>query len=367
MLIYLFGLLGVIFLMVVWFVRLPMFGKTPSGTYLNMLKQSPQYSNGKFQNQSPTPDITEGVSYGQVLWSFLFEKSKRLKPNAALPSQKTNLHTLLPKENVLVWFGHSSYFIQIDGKRIMVDPVFSGNASPIPGSMKSFLGSDIYTVDDIPEIDYLFMSHDHWDHLDYPTIIALKPKIKQIITGLGTALHLRHWGFPSDMILEKDWFATFELAPGFVVNTLPARHFSGRGLLKRQQSLWMSFALKTPTMNLFIGGDSGYDTHFEAIGKQFGPFDWAILECGQYNKNWRYIHAMPDEVVRAAVDLQAKKLLPVHWAKFPLAQHDWDEPIIKVSQHATAARMPIATPMIGEKIRLDDATQQFQPWWKGIG
>jgi len=147
---------------------------------------------------------------------------------------------------------------------------------------------------------------------------------------------------------------------------LPARHFSGRGLTNRQQSLWMSFAFKTPTMNLFIGGDSGYDTHFKQIGGQFGPFDLAILECGQYNKNWRYIHSMPEEVVLAAEDLKATKLLPVHWAKFPLAQHDWDEPIIKVTELAKANNLPTITPMIGEKVYLNKTTQYFERWWEGL-
>jgi L-ascorbate metabolism protein UlaG (beta-lactamase superfamily) len=302
----------------------------------------------------------------EVLRSFLFDKSKRLKPATILPSVKTDLHKLDPTEDVLVWFGHSSYFMQLDGKKILVDPVFSGNASPIPNSMKSFKGSDIYTPGDIPEIDCLFISHDHWDHLDYKTIMQLKPKIKQIITGLGTALHLKHWGFNPSIITEKDWDKEIVLGDGFVVNTLPARHFSGRGLTNRQQSLWVSFAFKTPTMNIFIGGDSGYDTHFKKIGRQFGPFDLAILECGQYNKNWRYIHSMPEEVVMAAKDLKTKKLLPVHWAKFPLAQHDWDEPIIKVTTLAAAENIPTITPMIGEKVTLKQSAQQFGKWWEGV-
>ncbi|MFP5039664.1 MBL fold metallo-hydrolase [Parasediminibacterium sp. JCM 36343] len=342
------------------------FGKTPSGAYLEYIKQSPHYNGKKFLNLSHTPDITEGVSYFQVLRSFLLEKSKRLKPASTLPSQKTDLFKLNPEENILVWFGHSSYFMQVDGRKILVDPVFSGNASPIPGSMKSFPGSDVYTPADIPEIDYLFISHDHWDHLDYSTVIQLEHKVKTVITGLGTSLHLKQWGYPAEKIIEKDWYQEIFLEPGFVVNTLPARHFSGRGLTKRQQSLWMSFALKTPTMNIFIGGDSGYDTHFASIGQQFGPFDLAILECGQYNKNWRYIHSMPEEVAQAAKELKAKRLLPVHWAKFPLAQHDWDEPIIKISAFGKAQNIPVITPMIGEAVFLQDDTQSFSKWWEDI-
>ena len=356
----------VVFLLIRSFTNRPEFGKVPKGNSLELIRKSPNFRDNKFKNLSFTPDITEGVSYVEVLRGFLFDKSKRLKPAATLPSLKTDLHNLNSNEDVLVWFGHSSYFIQLDGKKILVDPVFSGNASPIPDSMKSFAGSDVYTPNDIPEIDYLFITHDHWDHLDYKTIIQLQPKIKQIITGLGTELHLIHWGFDSTIIIEKDWYEEIILQEGFVVNTLPARHFSGRGLLNRQQSLWMSFAFKTPTMNIFIGGDSGYDIHFKEIGEQFGAFDLVILECGQYNKNWRYIHSMPQEVVEAAKDLKAKKLLPVHWAKFPLAQHDWDEPIIKVTEYAAAENIPTMTPMIGEKVLLKQSSQLFKKWWENM-
>ena len=358
--------LAALVVLVILFFNRPEFGKVPKGESLAFIKQSTNYQNKKFMNLSYTPDITEGVSYIEVLRSFIFDKSKHLKPAKRLPSIKTDLHKLDPDEDILVWFGHSSYFIQLDGKKILVDPVFSGNASPIPNSMKSFAGSDIYFPEDIPTIDYLFITHDHWDHLDYKTIVALKPKIKQIITGLGTALHLKHWGFDAAIIIEKDWHEEILLTDGFVVNTLPARHFSGRGLTNRQQSLWMSFAFKTPSMNLFIGGDSGYDTHFKIIGKQYGPFDLAILECGQYHKNWRYIHSMPEEVVLAANDLQTIMLLPVHWAKFPLAQHDWDEPILKVTEIAAANNLLTITPMIGETVHLKNKTQHFERWWEGI-
>src|SRR5690606_27560265 len=153
----------------------------------------------------------------------------------------TDLINLPKDQNALVWFGHSSYFIQIDGKRILVDPVFSGNASPLPGTMKSFKGSDIYTVDDIPQIDYLFITHDHWDHLDYETILALKPKLNKIVCGLGVGSHLRYWGFGNE-IFETDWFDKTQLDDGFNIITTPARHFSGR-TFKRNQSLWVSFVL----------------------------------------------------------------------------------------------------------------------------
>ena len=296
--------------------------------------------------------------------AFFFKKPKRAKPAGPFPSQKTNLKNLSPEEDVLVWFGHSSYFIQADGKTILVDPVFSGNASPVKFTTKAFKGTDIYTTDDLPEIDYLFITHDHWDHLDYRTVMKLKGKVKKIITGLGTGSHLEYWGFEPGIITECDWNEIINLTDGLMVHAAPARHFSGRAFT-RNRTLWMSFVLKTPTLNLYLGGDSGYDSHFKEIGEKFGPFDLAILECGQYNDYWKYIHMMPEEVVAAAKDLKAEKLLPVHWGKFSLALHDWDEPIIRVTRAAHEHGMPIVTPLIGQMVH-PKLNEQFTEWWRGI-
>ena len=343
------------------FMQQQKFGRQPTGDRLEQIKKSPNYKDGKFQNLSYTPSLTEGVNIFSVLNEFFFKRKKRTKPKDTVPSQKTNLHTLAADKDVLVWFGHSSYFIQIDGKKILVDPVLSGAASPIKFTTRSFPGTDIYTTDDFPAIDWLFISHDHWDHLDYETVIKLKSKISKIICPLGVGEHFERWGFDKNNIIEKDWNEEIVLGEGFVVNTAPARHFSGRGF-KRNISLWTSFILKTPSMKIYLGGDSGYDTHFKAIGNKYGPFDLAILECGQYDKSWKYIHMAPEETVQAAIDLQAKKLLPVHWAKFALANHDWDTPIIDVTTAAKNKSLLIVTPMIGEELDLKSNTS-FAHWW----
>jgi L-ascorbate metabolism protein UlaG (beta-lactamase superfamily) len=195
-------------------------------------------------------------------------------------------------------------------------------------------------------------------------MLKLKPKIKSIITALGVAAHLERWGFDKNIIMEKDWNEEIMIEPGFIVNTTPGRHFSGRGF-KRNQSLWLSFVLTTPTSKIFIGGDSGYDTHFKTIGEKFGPFDLAILECGQYNEYWQYIHMMPEETVQAAQDLHAKKFIPVHWGKFSLSLHDWDEPIIRVTKESKKKKVPVITPMIGETIDLSGCNISKE-WWKGV-
>jgi L-ascorbate metabolism protein UlaG (beta-lactamase superfamily) len=345
------SILAVLFIVTFTFIQQPKFGMQPDEDQLIKMKNSPNYKDGKFKNINPTPDLIEGVSYFRVLYDFLFKKSKRNIPQHILPSHKTDLLSLDPAKNVLVWFGHSSYFIQVDGKKILVDPVFSGSASPVKYTTLSFRGSDIYTTDDLPEIDYLFISHDHWDHLDYETVVKIQPKVKKVITGLGVGAHLQYWGYSKAKIIEKDWNEQVILDPGFIVNTTPARHFSGREF-KRNRTLWLSFVFKTPTMKLFLGGDSGYDTHFKTIGDTFGPFDLAILECGQYNPYWKYIHMMPEEVVQAGIDLHAKKILPVHWSKFALSLHAWDEPIKRITIESNNRNIPIITTIIGAAIDL---------------
>ncbi len=267
------------------FMRHPKFGKLPGGERLERIEKSPNYRNGAFQNLNPTPQLTGEGGFFKIMKDMFTAKNRR--PVKPLPSVKTDLFGLQSNNDVLVWFGHSSYFMQIDGKRFLVDPVFCGNASPFPFMVKAFKGTDIYKPNDIPEIDYLIITHDHWDHLDYKTIKELEPKIGKVITGLGTGAHLERWGYDSQKIIERDWYEQVTLENGFEVEVTPARHFSGRGP-KANQSLWASFVLQTPTTRIFIGGDGGYDEHFAGIGKKYGGFDLAILENGQFNTSWIY-------------------------------------------------------------------------------
>jgi L-ascorbate metabolism protein UlaG (beta-lactamase superfamily) len=243
--------------------------------------------------------------------------------------------------------------------------VFSGNASPVPGTVKSFKGTDVYTAADLPAIDYLFISHDHYDHVDYETLLAQKDKIGKVICGLGVGAHFEHWGYPASKIIERDWNEKIDLGGGFVAYTTPARHFSGRGFA-RNNTLWLSYVLQSPTLKIFIGGDGGYDTHFADIGSRFGPIDLAILDNGQYDAAWRYIHTLPDEVLKAARDLKARRLFPVHSSKFVLANHPWDEPLAKITELNQAYHFPLVTPMIGEIVRLDEVDQPFKQWWVGV-
>lgn len=341
-------------------LKQPRFGSVPKGEKLERIQRSPNYKDGKFQNLSHTPQMSEEARFFSMLKEYFSAKNK--KPNGKIPSIKTDLKMLDRNQDLLIWFGHSSYLIQIDGKRILVDPVFCGNASPFSFSVKAFEGSNIYVASDIPDLDYLVITHDHWDHLDYETVLKLKDKTGKVITGLGVGAHFIRWGFEPEKIIELDWFEKVEFEKELVFHCTPARHFSGRGF-KAKQSLWVSFVLHTPSQKIFIGGDGGYDSHFKEIGDKFGPFDLAILENGQYNKAWKYIHMMPEQVIQAAKDLSAQRFFPVHSGKFSLANHAWDEPLKRISEFNELANIPMITPQIGEVVYLRDNKQQFSAWW----
>ena len=356
-------LLAIIILLifsVIVFMQQPKFGKLPSGERLERIKKSPNYKNASFQNQSPTRIMT-----AKSFKDFITDKRIRVIPVDEIPTIKTNLINLSKNDDVLVWFGHSSYFMQIDGKKILVDPILNGYASPFPFAIKAFKGTDIYTTDDIPEIDCLLITHDHWDHMDYKTIKALKPKIKQVICGLGNGAHLEHWGYNKNIIFEMDWYEKINLDGGLIVNAIPARHFSGR-TFRRNKTLWLSFVLQTNTFKIFFGGDGGYDKHFAETGNTFGSIDIAILDNGQHNKNWKYIHMMPDEILKTFNELKAKRLFAAHNSKFALATHAWDEPLIEAKTLSEENNIPLIYPMIGEKVSLKNDTKKFTEWWKNL-
>lgn len=342
----------------------PKLGAVPQDKRHETIKASPNHPNGSFINRIYTPTLTPGHSMYKVMFNFFFKKGDRIKPKGKIPSVYTNLNNL-PKGDWLVWFGHSSYFMQVDGLKILVDPVFSGYASPIKGITKAFEGSDIYTPEDMPEIDYLIISHDHYDHLDYDTILKLRPKIKQVICGLGVGAHFERWGYAANDIKEMDWDTEIELKTGFKLFGITTRHFSGRGF-KRDQTLWMAYLLQTPKRKIFIGGDGGYDAHFKNIGERHGPIDLAIIENGQYNEAWKAIHFLPGENLEAAKDIKAQRILPVHSSKFSLALHDWDEPLKAITKLNEKMGLNLITPKIGELVDLNDQQQKFSNWWEGV-
>lgn len=341
-------------------MSLSIYGKLPSGPRLKRIQSAPNYTNKAFQNLSHTPAFAEDASFFKTMKEFL-KKPAHVEPSAKLPFVKTDLQGFKPAEPAVVWFGHSSYLLHLHGKNILVDPVLSGNAAPLSFMVKAFKGADEYKPEHMPPIDILVLTHDHYDHLDYKTLLKLKPKVKTTVCTLGVGSHLEHWGFKSSLLSELYWWESTQLE-GFTFTSTPGRHFSGRGL-KRGQSLWGAFVLETENERLYLGGDSGYDNHFIEIGERFGAFDLAILEAGQYNKAWPHIHMMPEQTVQACVDLKARVLLPVHWGKFALAMHRWNEPIERVLKQAAQQHVPVATPQMGEPYYFKSQLPQ-SGWWQ---
>jgi L-ascorbate metabolism protein UlaG (beta-lactamase superfamily) len=350
---------------VILYMRQPPFGVSVAGSKNPAIVRSPQYRQGQFRNTLQTPSMTAKGGMLGGMWDMLFGRDPLHKPPGRIPAVKTDPRALPIHEEALVWFGHSSFYLQTGGKRLLFDPVFSDSASPIRFINKAFPGTMVYKPDEMPDIDCLFISHDHWDHLDYSTVSALQPRVKQVICGLGVGAHMLRWGYTKEQIQELDWNDTAELGGGFTVHATPARHFSGRGL-RRNQTLWVSFVIETPERKLFYSGDSGYGPHFADIGEKFGPFDLAVMENGQYDDNWMFIHMKPEEMYKAAGELGARQLLPVHSGKFCISNHAWDEPLRRISKQAEQGTIRLLTPMIGQKVELANERQTFERWWQGV-
>ena len=345
------------------YLNQPKFGETPEGARLDAIQNSANYVDGGFKNLIETPKFTKNVSTFSIIRHDLLNPRERLVPDAPIPSLKTDLKDLERMHDVVIWLGHSSYFIQLGGKRILLDPVFSDHAAPLSFLNKAFAGTNIYHVEDMPEIDYLLISHDHWDHLDYATVVALKDKVHHVVVPLGVGAYLESWGYAPEKIFDADWNEKVDLEDGVTIHVLPARHYSGR-LLRQNKTLWAGFVLVSSERKLFFSGDSGYGPHFAEIGRKFGAFDFVALDAGQYDERWAYIHMTPEEAVNAANDLNAAALLPSHVGRFCIARHAWDEPFIRIASANNGEKLQLLTPVIGEAVKLNKRRQKFIHWWE---
>ena len=325
--------------------------------------RSANYSDGKFRNLMPISVNTgEGSMIGTTL-EFLRGNPERT-PSKSLPAVNLDISDTIDEDDLRVtWLGHSTCLIQIDGFNILTDPMFSDRASPL-----SFLGPKQFKYEssielqELPMIDAVLISHDHYDHLDYRTIRNLDSKTTKYYVPLGVAGHLKRWGVEAQKIVELDWWGQASDGPLTFIAT-PAQHFSGRGLNDKNKTLWASWVIKGKRHRVFFGGDSGYFSGFKEIGDKFGPFDITMLESGAYNEAWADIHMMPEQTVQAHIDLQGKLLLPIHWAKFNLALHAWHEPIERLTLQAAAKNVTAITPRIGESFTSGSDLPQSN-WWK---
>jgi L-ascorbate metabolism protein UlaG (beta-lactamase superfamily) len=344
-----FIFLSTVILIVFLFFRFyPDFGGKPDPVSLSRIKASPNFKDGVSQNLEPTIMFNKDESMLKTFGKFIkgaengrpemvetvdFDKEKFIANNRGIS---------------FVWFGHSTILLNVEGTVILCDPVFSGSASPFPFGNKSFDFSHDNYLANLPDIDIILISHDHYDHLDYKTIKKLKDKTARFYVPLGVESHLKRWGVPSGKISVADWWDGFSDVSGIKVTAAPARHFSGRLFSDRNKTLWCSWIIETKNRKIFFGGDSGYGKHFAGIGEKFGPFDFTMLECGQYNQNWPNIHSMPEQTIQANLDLNGKNLLPIHWGKFKLSLHPWTEPIVRAKAEAQNKNANLIEVKIGE-------------------
>ena len=303
------------------------------GVYRQVSKEkiqgSPHYYNGMFQNEEPTPQFTGKPSVVSHQPSAVsHQPSEGRRPKEAIEAYKTDLKALPTDSDWVVWFGHSSYLFCLGGKRFLVDPLLKPEF-PASLMLRPFAGTDIYRPEDLPEIDVLIVTHEHWDHMDYATLRDLRTKVKKVVCPLGIADYLRYWHYSDDQIVEMDWYDKSQFSiinSQLFITCLPTRHFSNRLLGRANQTLWASFMIEYAGRKVYIGGDGGYDKRFKAIREQFGEVDLAFLENGQYNERWRYIHTMPEGLEQAIRDLEPKQVFTVHHDKYALAMHPWNEP-----------------------------------------
>ncbi len=326
--------------------------------------RSPHWRNGRFHNQVPTHLEIHARDLPGLLKAVLFPDSNRA-PKGGLPIVRVDPTALLapPSAPRLTWFGHSALLLEMSGKIILLDPMLGNVPAPLP-----FLGRKRYTrqlpieIDELPEVDVVVISHDHYDHLDRGSILKLRHRTRRWITSLGVARRLIRWGVPSEHITELDW-GEHAMIDDVKFTAAPARHFSGRGLWDRYRTFWSSFVIDNGKHRLYFNADSGYGAHFAEIGAQYGPFDLALMECGQYNEKWQAIHMMPEEAVQAALDLNATVAMPIHWGAFTLALHPWYEPPQRFTDEARRVGLRVTTPMIGEAVIVGEHYPDHE-WWK---
>ena len=340
----------------------PAFGGKQSKEKKELFAQSPQYLKGEFVNQTPTHWDTSFGSMLSMMRDFLKGNSER-RPRIPIPMAAYTPGINQGSSVKVTWFGHSAFLLEIEGKTILFDPMFGKAPTPFPVRNQRYSGKLPFAIDELPVIDAVVLSHDHYDHLDYGSIMKLKGKVKQFITPLGVGSHLARWGIPEGKISEHDWWSEFTFE-GLKLACTPARHFSGRGLTDRNSTLWCSWVIIGPESKVYFSGDGGYGPHFKEIGEKYGPFDLTLMECGQYDARWAAIHMLPEETVQAHQDVKGKLLIPVHWGAFTLSLHAWHDPVERALQAAKESGVVIATPRIGETICLGEDQIPETAWWK---
>ena len=313
----------------------PAFGGNPTKEQKEFFKHLDNYKDGQFVNEVPARNgMNIGDSFSMIKESFAGSTNRN--PDGKILVDSIDWEKIKDEKDSLTWLGHSAFLLSVDNKKILIDPMLGPVASPV-----SFAGIKRYdysqnmddVIDKLPPIDAIFISHDHYDHLDYQSILKLKDKVSHFFVPLGVGSHLIRWGVLKEKITELNWWDEMDYQ-GITISLTPSRHFSGRSLFNSNSTLWGGWVIIGKNTRLYISGDGGYGPHFKEIGDKYGPFDLALIEGAQYDKRWPDVHMLPEQAVQASLDVKAKNMMLMHWGAFTLAFHGWNEPIERAENEA---------------------------------
>ncbi len=344
-------------------------GKKPSGLRLERAQSSPLWTGDSFRNQHPImPGLRDGSVKFPSLSDFLCGGPRRA-PAKALPSLDPRPQWLKASHSGLraTWLGHSTVLIEIGGKRVLTDPVWGPRASPLRMAGPKRYQPIPVPLKNMPPVDAVLISHDHYDHLDYPTIREMAKSNVPFITSLGVGAHLEAWGVAPERITELDWWESATLPGSEVkVTAAPSQHFSGRGINGRNTTLWSSLVIQSPEHSVFFSGDTGLTSEYEEIRKRLGPFDLVMLEVGAYHPAWGDIHLGPENALKAYQFLGGGAFLPIHWGTFTLALHDWDQPVETLLAEGPKQGTRLLMPRLGEAVEPTLQESLTLPWWREV-
>ena len=364
-----------VIIMILQFSGCDQFGSIPKDDDYLRMKKSSNYNipEDKFVNQNS--EVMENVKKNSGFWANprknmannYFFNSNITEPETLLPEDKTSLNENFVKSSnniKFAWLGHSSILMSINNKIILIDPIFSPSASPFSWLIKRYQ-PPVFKLKELPKVDFILISHDHYDHLDMETILYFKNKNVKFITPLGVTSHMKKWGINEANLLELDWWDSIKYKDITFVCT-PSRHYSGRLVSwKTSKTLWASWVVQSGEKSFYFSGDSGFDTHYKEIGNKYGPFDLVFMDSGQYNIRWKGTHNMPEEAILGFLDLKGKYLVPVHWGMFNIAIHNWYDPIQESVKYSSIYGVNLMTPKLGQIVELNQ-NNFFENWWNDL-
>ena len=319
---------------------------------------------GAFQNAGVRPPSSIGKTLG-IFWRMIFQKPASTRPAGVIPVKPLTREQLDEAADFSVYrLGHSTLLLKLKGKYWLTDPVYAERASPFQWAGPKRFHAPPISLDELPPLEAVILSHNHYDHLDQKTVLQLAAKTQQFLAPLGVGDLLVKWGVPASKVQQLDWWQGTQLA-GIRFIATPSQHFSGRGLFDHNQTLWASWVMIIDDVRIFFSGDSGYFDGFKEIGRRYGPFDMAFLETGAYDKRWEYVHMLPEQTTQAFRDLNAKWLFPIHNGTFDLAMHPWADPFEQITRLAGEQGIALTTPVMGEHLELL-APHTGSTWWRNL-